>query len=64
MRAERVGAATLLSRIVAQVAEAQRSRASVQNLADRVSAWFVPAVLIVAALSALVWGLAGPEPRQ
>jgi Cu+-exporting ATPase len=63
MRAERVGAATLLSRIVAQVAEAQRSRASVQNLADRVSAWFVPAVLIVAALSALVWGLAGPEPR-
>jgi Cu+-exporting ATPase len=63
LRAERVGAATLLARIVAQVAEAQRSRAPVQRLADRVSAWFVPAVMIVALVTALGWGLFGPEPR-
>jgi Cu+-exporting ATPase len=64
VRAERVGAETLLARIVAQVAEAQRSRAPVQGLADRVSAWFVPAVVLVAALTALAWGLFGPEPRS
>jgi Cu+-exporting ATPase len=63
MRAERVGAETLLARIVAQVAAAQRSRAPVQELADRVSAWFVPAVMLVAVLTALAWGLLGPEPR-
>jgi Cu+-exporting ATPase len=63
MRAERVGAETLLARIVALVAEAQRSRAPIQRLADRVSAWFVPAVVAVALVTALVWGLAGPEPR-
>jgi Cu+-exporting ATPase len=63
MRAERVGAQTLLARIVARVAEAQRSRAPVQALADRVSAWFVPAVVLVAVLTALLWGLFGPEPR-
>jgi P-type Cu+ transporter len=64
MRAERVGAETLLARIVAQVAEAQRSRAPVQALADRISAWFVPAVVLTAVLTALVWGFAGPEPRM
>ena len=64
MRAERVGADTLLARIVARVAEAQRSRAPVQRLADQVAAWFVPAVIAVAALTFLVWGLAGPEPRM
>jgi len=63
MRADRVGAETLLARIVAQVAEAQRSRAPVQQLADRLSAWFVPAVVLVAVLTALTWGLFGPEPR-
>jgi len=63
LRAERVGAETLLARIVAQVAEAQRSRAPVQELADRVSAWFVPAVVLVALVSGLAWALVGPEPR-
>jgi Cu+-exporting ATPase len=63
MRAERVGADTVLARIVQTVAEAQRSRAPVQALADRVSAWFVPAVVLVALLAALAWALLGPEPR-
>jgi Cu+-exporting ATPase len=63
MRAERVGRDTLLARIVHQVAEAQRSRAPIQRLADRVSGYFVPAVVAVALTSALVWGLVGPEPR-
>jgi P-type Cu+ transporter len=63
MRAERVGAETLLAQIVRMVSEAQRSRAPIQRLADIVSAWFVPAVVLVAALTAAVWGLFGPEPR-
>ena len=63
MRAERVGADTLLAQIVRMVAEAQRSRAPIQRLADQVSAWFVPAVVVVAVLTALAWGLFGPEPR-
>jgi len=63
MRAERVGAETLLSSIVRSVAEAQRSRAPVQALADRVAAWFVPAVIVVALAAALVWAALGPEPR-
>ena len=63
MRAERVGAETLLAQIVRMVAEAQRSRAPIQRLADLVSAWFVPAVVTVAAATALAWGLYGPEPR-
>lgn len=63
MQAERVGAATLLAQIVQTVAEAQRSRAPVQALADRVSAWFVPAVVAIAVLAALVWAVVGPEPR-
>jgi P-type Cu+ transporter len=63
MRAERVGAETLLAQIVKMVAEAQRSRAPIQRLADRVSAWFVPTVVVIAAAAALVWGFAGPEPR-
>ena len=63
MRAERVGAETLLSRIVQMVAEAQRSRAPIQRMADQVSAWFVPAVIAVALVAALAWALAGPEPR-
>ncbi len=62
MRAERVGQDTMLSQIVRMVAEAQRSRAPIQKLADRVSAWFVPAVVMVAILSFGVWALFGPEP--
>jgi len=64
MRAERVGAETLLAQIVRMVSEAQRSRAPIQRLADQVSAWFVPAVVVVAVVSALVWALVGPEPRM
>ncbi len=63
MRAERVGSDTLLAHIVRMVAEAQRSRAPIQKLADVVSSWFVPAVVGVAILTAVVWGLFGPEPR-
>ena len=63
MRAERVGADTLLARIVSVVNEAQRSRAPVQRLADVVSAWFVPIVVMVATITFVVWYLAGPEPR-
>ena len=64
MRAEKVGADTLLARIVAMVAEAQRSRAPIQNLADRVSSYFVPAVMLIAVVTFAVWALAGPEPRM
>jgi Cu+-exporting ATPase len=63
MRAQRVGADTLLAQIVRMVAEAQRSRAPIQRLADQVSAWFVPLVVGVAVATALAWGLWGPEPR-
>ena len=63
MRAERVGSDTLLAQIVRMVAEAQRSRAPIQRLADVVSAWFVPAVVLVAVLTAIAWALLGPDPR-
>ncbi len=63
IEAERVGADSVLSQIVSLVAEAQRSRAPLQRLADRVAAWFVPAVIAIAALTFLVWWLVGPEPR-
>jgi Cu+-exporting ATPase len=63
MRAERVGEGTLLARIVALVAAAQRSRAPIQRVADRVSAWFVPAVLGASALTFALWAGFGPEPR-
>ncbi len=63
MRAERVGADTMLAPIVRMVGEAQRSRAPVQALADRVSGYVVPAVVTVAIVTAAIWGLAGPEPR-
>jgi Cu+-exporting ATPase len=62
MRAEQVGADTLLARIVQMVAEAQRSRAPIQRLADAVSAWFVPAVIVIAALAFALWLTLGPEP--
>ena len=63
MRAERVGSETLLAQIVRMVGEAQRSRAPIQRLADVVSAYFVVAVVAAAALTLVVWGLIGPEPR-
>ena len=63
MRAERVGSDTLLARIVQLVGQAQRSRAPIQRLADRVSAWFVPTVVAVAVVTFAAWFLLGPEPR-
>jgi Cu+-exporting ATPase len=63
MRAEAVGTATLLARIVALVAAAQRSRAPVQRLADTVSAWFVPGVVAVSLAAGVAWFVLGPEPR-
>jgi Cu+-exporting ATPase len=63
MRAERVGSETLLAQIVRMVSEAQRSRAPVQKLADRVAAYFVPAVVLVAILTFAIWSVFGPEPK-
>jgi len=63
MRAERVGSETLLARIVHMVGEAQRTRAPIQRLADQVSAWFVPTVVAIAALTFVAWSLWGPQPR-
>jgi Cu+-exporting ATPase len=63
MRAERVGSDTLLAQIVRMVSEAQRSRAPIQRLADVVSSWFVPAVLVAAVITFVVWAWLGPEPK-
>ena len=63
MTAERVGAETLLAQIVRMVSEAQRSRAPIQRLADTVSGWFVPIVIVVAIVTFVVWGFFGPQPR-
>ena len=62
-RAERVGSDTMLARIVQMVAEAQRSRAPIQRLADLASSWFVPAVIVIALAAFLVWMLLGPSPQ-
>jgi Cu+-exporting ATPase len=64
MRAERVGSETLLAQIVRMVSEAQRTRAPIQRLADRVAAYFVPVVVAIAILTFFVWALFGPEPRM
>jgi len=64
MVAERVGRDTLLAQIVQMVSEAQRSRAPIQRLADLVSSYFVPVVVAIAVVTAIVWGLIGPEPRM
>jgi P-type Cu+ transporter len=63
MQAEHVGSETLLARIVQMVSQAQRSRAPIQRLADRVAVWFVPAVIAIAVVTFVVWSLLGPEPR-
>ena len=63
MRADKVGRDTVLAQIVQMVAQAQRSRAPIQRLADQVSAWFVPAVIAVAILAFAAWAIWGPEPR-
>jgi P-type Cu+ transporter len=63
IRAERVGSETLLAQIVQMVSQAQRSRAPIQRLADRVSAWFVPAVIAISVVTFIAWSLLGPEPR-
>ena len=64
MRAEKVGSETLLARIVQMVAEAQRSRAPIQKLADVVAGYFVPAVVLIAVVTFVVWSLLGPAPRM
>ena len=64
IQAERVGAETLLSQIVQMVAEAQRSRAPIQKLADLVAGYFVPTVIVIAIITFIVWGTVGPEPRM
>ncbi len=64
MRAEKIGSETMLARIVQMVANAQRSRAPIQRMADRVSGWFVPAVIVAAALAFAAWSIWGPEPRN
>ncbi|HEX5964396.1 MAG TPA: heavy metal translocating P-type ATPase, partial [Pyrinomonadaceae bacterium] len=64
MKAERVGSETLLSQIVQMVADAQRSRAPIQRLADVVSSYFVPAVVAIAVITFIVWSIWGPEPRM
>ena len=63
MKAERVGSDTLLAQIVRMVSEAQRSRAPIQRLADTVSGWFVPIVIVVAVITFIIWSAYGPEPR-
>ena len=64
MRAEKIGRDTMLARIVQMVADAQRSRAPIQRLADTVSGWFVPAVIAVAGIAFIIWSLVGPSPAM
>lgn len=64
IQAEKVGSDTLLSRIVQMVAEAQRSKAPIQKLADQVAAWFVPMVIVVSILTFVIWGTVGPAPKM
>jgi P-type Cu+ transporter len=64
MKAERVGRDTLLAQIVRMVSEAQRSRAPIQRLADRVASYFVPVVILLSVVTFIIWGIAGPEPRM
>src|SRR5262249_51132587 len=63
IEAERVGSETVLSQIVEMVAQAQRSRAPIQGLADKVAGWFVPTVIGIAIITFIAWALIGPEPR-
>ena len=63
VRADKIGRDTMLARIVQMVAEAQRSRAPIQRMADRVAAWFVPVVIVIAIIAFIVWATVGPDPR-
>ena len=63
VRADKVGRDTMLARIVQMVAEAQRSRAPIQRVADQVATWFVPAVIVVAVVAFIAWAIVGPDPR-
>jgi Cu+-exporting ATPase len=63
IEAERVGSETMLAQIVQMVSQAQRTRAPIQRLADKVAGWFVPAVIAIAAVTFIVWAIFGPEPR-
>jgi len=63
MEAERIGSETVLAQIVAMVVQAQRSRAPIQSVADKAAAWFVPVVMLIAAITFICWALLGPEPR-
>ncbi|MFI7589885.1 heavy metal translocating P-type ATPase [Spongisporangium articulatum] len=63
VRADKIGRDTMLARIVQMVADAQRSRAPIQRMADRVAAWFVPAVIAAAVIAFVIWALVGPDPR-
>lgn len=64
IRAEKVGDETMLSRIVQMVADAQRSRAPIQRMADSVSGWFVPLVILIAVVAFMIWSVWGPEPED
>ncbi len=64
IRAEKVGDEMMLSRIVQMVADAQRSRAPIQRMADSVSGWFVPLVILIAVVAFVIWSVWGPEPRM
>src|SRR5438093_13349095 len=64
MRAEKIGSETLLSQIVQMVADAQRTRAPIQKLADAVSGYFVPAVIAIAVITFLIWSIIGPAPAM
>jgi Cu+-exporting ATPase len=63
VRADKIGRDTMLARIVQMVAHAQRSRAPIQRMADRVAAWFVPVVIAIAVIAFVVWATVGPDPR-
>ena len=62
-RADRVGGDTMLAQIVRMVSEAQRTRAPIQKLADRVAGWFVPAIILISILTFVIWALFGPDPK-
>lgn len=64
MKAEKIGSDTLLARIITMVSEAQRSRAPIQKLADKIAGWFVPIVIVTSIITFIVWSIVGPDPRM